>query len=155
MTGNPEVIPKPTPKQACARVTYELPTIRTLSDHNTSKALFLLKIYRVQRNRSYLPTGTLHRSSSKKFSRKGAWFCVFCASAVSTGINATFRFPSGVRDHGTRIDIGGWVAGLYRCSPAAAGVCDALCEPEVRVPFSENRKRLSPRGAGANVLPPE
>ena len=31
------------------------------------------------------------RTSSKKFSRRITWFCAFCASAVSTGINATMR----------------------------------------------------------------
>src|ERR1019366_2636072 len=35
------------------------------------------------------------RTSSKKFSRKITWLCVFCPSAVSTGINATIRLPSG------------------------------------------------------------
>ena len=37
------------------------------------------------------------RTSSKKFSRKITWFCAFCSSAVSTGINATMRLPSGAR----------------------------------------------------------
>src|SRR6202521_4494681 len=37
------------------------------------------------------------RTSSKKFSRKITWFCAFCPSAVSTGINAAMRLPSGAR----------------------------------------------------------
>ena len=37
------------------------------------------------------------RTSSKKFSRKITWLCAFCPSAVSTGINATMRLPSGAR----------------------------------------------------------
>src|SRR5262249_31750341 len=49
------------------------------------------------RDCSYLPVGTLRRSSSKKFWRKVTWFCVFCPSAVSTGINETMRLPSGAR----------------------------------------------------------
>jgi hypothetical protein len=38
ITGNPQVIPRPTPKQAYATITSGLPTFRTLSDQITSKA---------------------------------------------------------------------------------------------------------------------
>ena len=41
----------------------------TLSGQTTSKCWFLLEICRVKRDCSYLPTGTLRRSSSQKFSR--------------------------------------------------------------------------------------
>ena len=43
----------------------------------------------------YFPTGTLHRSSSEKFSRKTTWLCTGRYSGVSTGISAIMRLPSG------------------------------------------------------------
>src|SRR4029077_3923539 len=64
---------------------------------NHLKMALLLKICRVKRGCSYLPTGTLRRTSSKKFSRNISWLCAFCPSAVSTGINATMRLTSGAR----------------------------------------------------------
>ena len=64
---------------------------------NHLKGPVLLQICRVKRDCSYLPTGTLRRTSSKKFSRNITWLCAFCPSAVSTGINATMRLPSGAR----------------------------------------------------------
>src|SRR5262249_52133115 len=42
-------------------------------------------------------TGTRRRSSSKKFSKKITWFCVFCPSVVSSGISPTMRLTSGAR----------------------------------------------------------
>ena len=59
------------------------------SDH--AKRLFLLEICRIKRDCSYLPTGTFRRSWSEKFIRKVTWLCVFCPSAVSTGIIAAMR----------------------------------------------------------------
>ena len=44
---------------------------------NHLKRLVLLKICRVKRDCSYLPIGTLRRTSSMKFSRKITWFCAF------------------------------------------------------------------------------
>jgi hypothetical protein len=64
---------------------------------NRLKNVLLLKIRKAKCDYSYFPAGTLHRSSSKKFSRKITWFCAFCPSAVSTGINATMHLPSGAR----------------------------------------------------------
>src|ERR1700693_4429902 len=62
---------------------------------NHPKRLVLLEICEVKRDCSYLPIGTLRRTSSEKFSRKITWFCAFCPSTVSAGINATMRLPSG------------------------------------------------------------
>ena len=44
---------------------------------NHLKKLVLLKIWRIKRDCSYLPTGTLRRSSSEKVSRKITLFCAF------------------------------------------------------------------------------
>jgi hypothetical protein len=74
-----------------------LPTTHNLTDQTTSKGWFLLEICRDKRDCSYLPTGTLRRNSSEKFIRKVTLFCAFCSSAVSTGISATMRLPSGAR----------------------------------------------------------
>jgi hypothetical protein len=49
------------------RLTCGLPTIHNLSDQITSKGSFLLEMRRVKHDCSYLPTGTLRRTSSKKF----------------------------------------------------------------------------------------
>ena len=44
----------------------------------------------------HLPlNGTFRRSSSKKFSRKTTWFWSFCGLAVSSGMIAATRLPSG------------------------------------------------------------
>jgi hypothetical protein len=43
------------------------------SDH--TKSLVLLKICRIKRDCSYLPIGTLRRTSSKKFSREMPLLC--------------------------------------------------------------------------------
>jgi hypothetical protein len=46
----------------------------------------------------YFPTGTLRRSSSKKFIRNTTWFCGSCAPLASVaGIRATMRLPSDAR----------------------------------------------------------
>ena len=42
---------------------------------NHLKKLVLLKIWRIKRDCSYLPTGTSRRSSSEEFSKKITWFC--------------------------------------------------------------------------------
>ena len=65
---------------------------------NHVKRPVLLGICRIKRDRSYLLTGTLRRSSSEKFSRKITWLYAFCASAVSTGIKAAMCLPSGERN---------------------------------------------------------
>jgi hypothetical protein len=48
-------------------ITYVLPTNHNLSAQTITKYWFLLEICEVRRDCSYLPTGTLRRSSSKKF----------------------------------------------------------------------------------------
>src|SRR6202521_1763978 len=85
-----------------ASVTDETDYLRFADDThsirpNHLKRLVLLEISRIKSDCRYLPTGTLRRSSSEKFIRKVTWFCAFCASAVSIGINAAMRLASGAR----------------------------------------------------------
>jgi hypothetical protein len=77
-------------------ITSGLPTIHTLSDQTTSKCWFLLEIFEVKRDCSYLPTGTLRRTSSKKLKMKLTLFTAAVCS-VPGAFNTAMRLPSGCR----------------------------------------------------------